>query len=115
MAVEKLKTLGLTEVDVRAYIFLAKKGPKNEKDLAHALSLTKRQLRSTLKRLMNKEMVQATSESSIKYSAITFKNVFDNIVKIRKEQAKLLQASRMELLSIWNSLIEKNKEVDRDH
>ena len=102
-----LKSLGLTETDAKVYVYLAKKGPLEEKDLAKTLRLTEQRICFSLERLLTKGMVSAIPERSTKYSAIAFERVLDQIMKATQEQAKALQASRDEILFAWRSMMEK--------
>ena len=97
-------------MDAQVYVYLAKKGPHEEKDIANALKITKRQLCFSLESLMSKGMVSTAPEPSVKYSATALEKVLAQIMKTRKEQAEALQASRDELLSTWRSMIEKDSE-----
>jgi sugar-specific transcriptional regulator TrmB len=106
LALKALKSLGLTETDAQTYVYLAKKGPHNEDELAFALNITKHQLDHSLESLVTKRMVRTTPERSVKYSAVALEEVLDQYMKATKEQAKALQARRAELLSTWRSIIE---------
>ena len=108
LAIEALKKLGLTETDAKVYIYLAKKGPLEEKDLAKKLKLTQHQLCISLKKLLTKGMVNSFTDRSTKYSAIAFEKVLDQFMKSAKKQAKTLKANREELLSTWQTMIEEN-------
>jgi sugar-specific transcriptional regulator TrmB len=101
-----LKRLGLTDTDARVYVYLAKKGPRGENDLANSLKLTKRQLSLTLESLLTKGMVSVISERSPKYSAIALEKALDQLTKERKKQVKALLASKEEMLINWRSMIE---------
>jgi sugar-specific transcriptional regulator TrmB len=101
-------SLGLTQTDAQVYVFLAKRGPHNEKDLADALKLTKHQLCRSLENLEIKGMVNATLEPTARFTAVPLEKVVDIFMKAATEQAKALQASRKELLSTWRSMNEKD-------
>ena len=110
LALKVLNSLGLTEMDAQVYVYLAKKGPHEEKDLATALKLTKRQLFFSLENLVAKGMVSSSPERSVKYSAIALEKVLDQYLKTRKEQVKVLKASKDEFLSAWHSIIKDHHE-----
>lgn len=101
-------SLGLSEVDAKVYIYLAKKGPHEQKDLAKALKLTKNQLCLCLERLFSKKMVTVTTEQTITYSAIELEKVLDEFVVSGNEQVKALQISSNDLLLAWHGMTEKN-------
>ncbi len=108
---DTLASLGLTRTEAQAYIFLAKKGPQREKEVANALKLTKQQLHSSLKNLQARGIVNATCERPAQYSVISLEKVLDLFMKAKMEQAKAFQASKEELLASWQSLIKKKQAV----
>lgn len=109
-AIQALRSLGLEGTEVNVYLYLAKKGPHEEKEIATALNLKRNELDSCLKRLVSKEMVSIVPERSVKYSAIELEQVLDQYLKTRKEQVKTLKASKDEFLSAWRSMIKDDHE-----
>jgi sugar-specific transcriptional regulator TrmB len=108
LARKALESLGLSGVDAEVYIYLAKKGPQEEKDLANALKLAKTQLRFSIESLETKGMINTYPEHSVKFSAVELEKVLEQFVETRKEQAKILQATKRELLSMWRSFVKKD-------
>jgi sugar-specific transcriptional regulator TrmB len=108
LALKALRDLGLQETDAQVYIYLAKKGPHKQNDLAVALKLANHQLCASLESLLKRGMVKDFPEDSSKYVAVPFEKVLDEFLNATEEQARALQASRKELLSAWRSLNEKN-------
>ena len=104
-ALKALTNLGLSEVDAKVYIYLAKKGPHEQEDLANALKLTKHQLCLSIERLLSKKMVEITEAHSIKYSAIELEEVLAQLVKSGKEQVKVVQMKSNEFLFAWYTMI----------
>lgn len=107
-AIKTLMLLGLTETDSIVYVYLAKKGPNQEENLANDLKLNKNQIFFSLKNLVTKGMVSKTPEQSIRYSAIPLEQVLNQLANVAEEQIKILQESRKALLSNWRSMIEKD-------
>jgi|WetSurMetagenome_2_1015567.scaffolds.fasta_scaffold01135_3 sugar-specific transcriptional regulator TrmB len=105
---DTLVSLGLTRTEAQAYIFLAKRGPHREKELANALKRTTQQLHSSLKNLQAKGIVNATRERTTRYSAVSLEKVLDIFMNAKVEQAKAFQASKEELLASWRSIIKKS-------
>jgi sugar-specific transcriptional regulator TrmB len=105
---DALVSLGLTQRDAQVYIYLAKKGPFGEEDLAKTMKLTKQQLHSCLRKLEAKGMVIASLEPLVQFSAVSLERVIDQLLKAKEEQGKALQASRKKLLSSWGSMIEND-------
>jgi len=101
---EVLKTLvslGLTQMDAKIYIFLAKKGAQKGRDIRKALKITKQQLYPSLKNLQNKGIVSSTLEHPARFSAIPFEKVLDLFIKAKMEETQRLQYSKEEILSKW--------------
>jgi len=103
-----LEELGLTRLDARIYVFLAKKGPKKAKDIDSLLRIAKQQLYPSLKSLQSKGLVNATLERPARFSAVSFEKALDLFAKAKMEEAKSIQRSKDNFLSDWQSiLIEK--------
>jgi len=102
-AVKALKSLGLMEMDARAYIYLSKKGPHDLSDLADALKVTNERLAIALENLHSKNMVNSAPEPTGKYYAIPLERILDEFTEAAKEQAKALQTSKKELLRAWRA------------
>ena len=107
-ALDTLMSLGLTQTEAQAYVFLAKRGPHNGKELANALRITKQQLYRSLRKLRAKGMVNASPQRPAQFSAVSLQKVLELFLKAKMEQAKALRASRKELLSTWRSMNEKD-------
>jgi sugar-specific transcriptional regulator TrmB len=103
-----LVNLGFKQQEAEVYVFLASNGSQEARDIADALKAHKRQVYRILKRLKNKEIVNATSSLPAKFSAVSPEKVLDLFMKTAMEQAKVFQASRKELLSTWRSMNEKD-------
>ncbi len=100
-----LETYGLERTDAEVYIYLAKKGPKREQDLADALKIADQQLSTSLKSLQSRGIVTASVEQYALFSAIAFEKVLDFIVKANIDQAVAIKKTKEELLAGWRSNI----------
>jgi len=90
---------GLSEEDVDVYIFLAKRGPKIERELSKALNKNKQQVYRSLKELRQKQLVFTTIESSARFQAVPFEKVLDLFVRSKIKEAKQLLHNKKEILS----------------
>jgi sugar-specific transcriptional regulator TrmB len=102
--VRTLVGLGLTNMDARVYIFLAKKGPLKARDAAKALRIKRQQLYRSLKNLQSKAIVSATLEYPARFSAVSFEKVIDLFIKTKLEEAQNIQHDKTTLLSSWKAL-----------
>ncbi len=100
-----LETFGLARADAEVYIYLAKKGPKSEQDLATSLKMKENQLCISLKSLQSRGIVTATIEQSALFSAVAFEKILELIVKANIEQAVAIKKTKQELLAGWRSNI----------
>jgi sugar-specific transcriptional regulator TrmB len=101
--------LGFNDVDAEVCLFLARMGPQKEKDIADSLRLKKQQIYRSLKRLKNKGIVNSSAERPAVFSSISFEEVLDLFLEVKKQQADALQKGREELLSRWQALTKKEK------
>jgi sugar-specific transcriptional regulator TrmB len=103
-----LENFGLARTDAEVYVYLAKRGPKNEKDLANALKLAQQQLYSSLKNLQNKGIITATVEKSALFSAVAFERVLELLVKANIEQAQSIKETKEDILASWRSMAKRD-------
>jgi sugar-specific transcriptional regulator TrmB len=105
--IKALKGLGLSDVDVKVYIFLASVGPQKMKEIALALNLSRSKIDKSLKDLQEISIVKASIENALEFVALPFDEVLDLFIEVRKEQAKTMQESKEELLYSWKTIIER--------
>jgi sugar-specific transcriptional regulator TrmB len=97
--IKSLVSLGLSQTDAQIYINLATEGPAKARNIINRLTINKRQVYRSLKRLRNKGIAITNDERPFLFSAVPFDVVLDLLMEIKKEQAKALQASKEELIS----------------
>ena len=99
-----LESLGLSRTEARIYVFLEKTGSHEDVDIARTLKLQTTELISSLKVLLDKKVVKASSKETTEFSAVSFEKAIDLLVELRKEQAKSLQERKMKLISNWQKM-----------
>jgi sugar-specific transcriptional regulator TrmB len=99
-----LQDLGLTSLDSKIYIYLAKKGPQKGNAISKALKVQKQQLYRNLKKLQSKAIVSATLEHPAKFSAVPFEKVLDLFIKAKLQEAQTIQTEKTRLLSSWQAM-----------
>ncbi len=107
--VNNLMRLGLSETESEVFIYLAKKGPKKEKDLSSAFDLRGQRLHQILESLQRRGMVTMTTEQYALFSALTFEEVLEMLITENIEQAHAAQKTRKELLASWKNMIQQEK------
>jgi sugar-specific transcriptional regulator TrmB len=103
-------SLDLSQTDAQIYIYLAREGPAKAKNIINGLTINKRQVYRSLKRLRNKGITTANDEHPFEFSAVPFEEVLDLLMEIKKERAQALKESRKEVLSSWRKIVEENSE-----
>ena len=106
--IEALKGFGLSVIDTRVYLFLAKNGSCSIREIAKEINLNLRILDKSLKDLSNLGIIHFSINDPSKFIAIPFKDVIDVFIEVKKEQAKTMQESRETLLSNWKTVLKKN-------
>jgi sugar-specific transcriptional regulator TrmB len=106
-----LQVFGLKRMDVRVYVFLAKKGSHRGKDLAKALKITKQQVYPSLKKLQQRGIVKSTSKRPAVFSAVSIEEVLDMFIKTRIEETQRLIQNKEEALSKWKSMMRNDSET----
>ena len=107
---KNLVSMGLTRVDAKIYVFLAKRGPQKAQDIAIAMKIAKQRLYPSLRRLQSKGLVNATLEHPARFSALSFEKALDLFAEAKMEEAKDIQQSKDSLLSDWQSVVVKEAE-----
>jgi sugar-specific transcriptional regulator TrmB len=97
--IKSLESLGLSQTDAQVYIYLAATGPKKAKDMINALTINKRQVYRSLKRLRNKGITKTNDKRPLEFTAVPFERVLELLTEVKREAANALQASREELIS----------------
>ena len=102
--IKTLERLGLKRLDAEVYIYLAKRGPQDRKEIADALKIRKKRLSAILKTLQGKGIITIKLERSELFSALAFKEALDLLVEVNMEQARVIKETKEELLSSWRSM-----------
>jgi sugar-specific transcriptional regulator TrmB len=96
--------LGLKRLDIKVYIFLAKKGPRKGRELCNELKIAKQQLYPCLENLQRKGIVNATAEHPATFKALPFEVVLDLSIKSKIDEALNTKQHKTDLLSLWESM-----------
>ena len=104
--------LGLSQTDAEVYVHLATVGPTTAKNIINNLKVNKRQIYRSLKALQQKGIASGNDEYPAKFSAVSFEQVLNLLLEVKKEQAKSLEASKAELIADFQT--EKKKFKDNN-
>ena len=99
-----LSDLDLSSMDVKVYVYLAKKGPKTTSELVNNLKISQQKITQSLKKLQSKKLVSAKEENIDVYSALTFEKVLELVIKNKIEQTKIIEQTKKDLVENWKSM-----------
>jgi HTH-type transcriptional regulator, sugar sensing transcriptional regulator len=99
-----LENLGFSRVDAEVYVYLAKTGPKEGKDLTIGLRMAKQQLYQVLRNLKEKGVVTSSTDHPALFSALDFEELLRLYINLNKQQAKGIEETKKELLESWKNM-----------
>ena len=86
--VKTLEGFGISHNEIEVYMHLAKKGPKEENELAKTLQMSKQQLYNSLENLKNRDLVISAPKKPKLYTALEFENALELLIRKKIAQAK---------------------------
>jgi len=102
---------GFKRSDAKIYVYLAKKGPHNARDICDEMNLPKQQVYPCLEKLQNRGIVAATLQHPAIFRALPFERVLEMYAHSKMDEAKNAQQNKGELLKLWQSLISDDSET----
>ena len=105
-----LEELGLTRLEAKIYIFIAKRGPQKASDISKTLKISKQQLYPSIKSLQSKGIVNSSIEHPARFSATSFEKTLDLFAQAKLKEAKNIQQNKKDLLTDWQSIAVKAAE-----
>lgn len=95
-----LGSLGLSQTESKVYIYLAKVGPSQAKDLSRGLKMTKQQLYAALNSLKKKRVVTSRSEPATVFVALAFEELLNLFMELGVEKQKAIENIKKELSTV---------------
>jgi sugar-specific transcriptional regulator TrmB len=99
-----LDDFGLTEKEIRIYIFLSRFGALRSGEITKQTRIDKGEVYRLLKSLQIKGLIEITLESPSRFIAIPFEKAIDSFVKYKREEANLVEKKKDELLEDWKKI-----------
>ena len=96
--IKALVSLGLSRVDAEVYVYVAKKGSQSVMDLNNALNYSKNQIYASLRTLIEQDLINKEDST---YLAISFEEALELLIRRNREDEKLLEENKKELLVNW--------------
>lgn len=101
-------SLGLSDTDIRVYMFLALKGPSKAAVLVDNLKLSTQSIHHSLKHLQDKGIIIADSKNQSGFCALLFEKVLEMLIETEKAQTQILQEAKEAALSEWRTMRREN-------
>ncbi len=101
LMIETLITLGFGRCDAEVYAFLSEKGPQRGRVIAASLNLSHGKLYCTLRKLKRTRIVISSAQHPAVFSSVAFAKVIDQFIEVNRQQARVLQESKEQLVSNW--------------
>ena len=101
-----LSKFRLSKNEVRVYLYLARFGAHKAQSIAEALGVHRTEAYKILRRLESQGLISRVLERPMKFMAVPFENVLDNLIEERRQRIYQMEQRKAELLKIWESLPE---------
>jgi sugar-specific transcriptional regulator TrmB len=101
-----LSKFKLSKNEVRVYLYLARFGAHKAQSIAEALGVHRTEAYKILRRLEAQGLISRVMERPMKFVAVPFENVLDNLIEERRQRIFQMEQKKAELLKIWASLPE---------
>ena len=110
-----LQDLGLSKDEAEVYVYLAKKGPQTIKILLEDLKKNRDEVVKALKGLEEKQITTRKSKRSTLFLALPFEKLLTNYAKIRVNQAKRIEQTRLSFLADWRDAIKEKDQIGQNN
>jgi sugar-specific transcriptional regulator TrmB len=104
MLEEALARFGLSENEVRIYVYLERTGEKKATEIAEALSFHRTDIYRILSALEEKGLVSSSFEKPLKFVAIPLDKAVDLLIKTQKMRISLLEKEKVNVINLWLSI-----------
>jgi sugar-specific transcriptional regulator TrmB len=85
------KSFGLSQADAQVYVFLAKEGVMNGKELSEGLGQNRNRIYRALKRLREKGIVEEKVSGSTRLSAVPFNKLIELYLESKKKEMECIR------------------------
>ena len=102
-AVETLTGLGLTVLQAKVYLALAKSGKATVKDIAKKSNVARQDLYRITPRLLNLGLIEKHIDTPTKFKAIPIREAIDILIERRKKQTVQLEQESKQLMQYFTA------------
>ncbi len=100
-----LESLGFKQIDAEVYDSLMRNGSQKAAEIAKMLKTYKWRVYHSLNTLQTRGIVKANLERPTKFTAVSFDEVLDALIKENVQEAKRMEKQKEELLTQWRTMI----------
>jgi sugar-specific transcriptional regulator TrmB len=101
---QALSKFKLNKNEIRVYLYLARFGAHKAQSVAEAVGVHRTEAYKILRRLEQQGLVSRVMERPMKFLAVPFENVLNNLIEERRQKVYQMEQKKTELLKIWESL-----------
>ncbi len=105
-----LSDLGFGKLEAEVYVYLALSGAHKASDIADGVGTYKRQIYRTIERLQSRKILSGTQDMPANFAALPFDQLLDQLAKANLQEASRLEQNKNNILALWNSYIEKERQ-----
>lgn len=99
-----LNEFGLSEKEVKVYLYLSKSGSQKAIEISRNLKIHKVEVYRFLKSLENKGLVESTLERPTRFAALPLEQILDSLISKRKKITTALQKEKEKILNQWKAM-----------
>lgn len=103
---QSLSKFKLSKNETRVYLYLARFGAHKAQSIAESLDVHRTEAYKILKRLESQGLITKIMERPMKFVALPFEQVLENLIQERRQRIHQMEQQKTELLRIWKSLPE---------
>jgi sugar-specific transcriptional regulator TrmB len=108
-----LAKFGLSNNEIRIYIYLARSGARKAREVSDALSLHRTETYKILRSLEKRGLVSSVFEKPLKFIATSFEKTIDILIKAKKLRIEFLERKKKDIVDLWSSLPQLEIEPER--
>lgn len=104
-----LARYGLSQNEIRAYVYLARTGERKAAEIAEAISLHRTETYRTLRDLEKRGIALSTFERPLRFTAVPLDKAIERLMETEKTKLKLLEKEKADLIQLWSSMPKAKK------
>jgi len=108
-----LAKFGLSNNEIRVYIYLARSGARKAREVSDALSLHRTETYKILRSLEKRGLVSSVFEKPLKFIATSFEKTIDILIKAKKLKIQFLERKKKDIVDLWLSLPQLEMKPER--